>query len=130
VERWRQTLQLELLNVAGAFASAEAAQAAVDVWREEYNHRRPHQSLDMARPAGKFRPSPDADDGLELWAPPDLQPVTAPAAGSADAPAAAEPVQWPDAIEVDRVVPPSGNMSIGPQQFWLGPARTGQQARF
>jgi transposase InsO family protein len=32
----------------GPFASVEDAQAAVDVWREEYNHRRPHQSLDMA----------------------------------------------------------------------------------
>jgi len=39
-------------------------------------------------------------------------------------------VQWPDAVEIDRVVPASGNMSIGPQQFWLGPARTGQQVRF
>jgi len=41
-----------------------------------------------------------------------------------------EPVQWPDAIEIDRVVPPSGNLAIGPQQFWLGPGRTGQQVRF
>jgi len=39
VERWHQTLRLELLNVAGPFASVEDAQAAVDVWREEYNHR-------------------------------------------------------------------------------------------
>ena len=68
VERWHQTLQLELLNDAGPFASIEAAQAAVDGWRQEYNHHRPHQSLDMACPADRFRPSP-ADDGLELWAP-------------------------------------------------------------
>jgi transposase InsO family protein len=72
-ERWHQTLQLELLSVAGPFASVEDAQAAVDVWREEYNHRRPHQSLDMACPAGRFRPTP-ADDGLELWAPPTWSP--------------------------------------------------------
>ena len=50
VERWHQTLQLELLNDAGPFASVEAAQAAVDAWRQEYNHRRPHQALDMACP--------------------------------------------------------------------------------
>ena len=129
VERWHQALQLELLNVAGPFASVEDAQAAVDVWREEYNHRRPHQSLDMACPAGRFRPTP-ADDGLELWAPPDLEPVTAPAASTPDHPVTVEPVQWPDAIEIDRVVPPSGNLAIGPQQFWLGPGRTGQQVRF
>ena len=62
--------------------------------------------------------------------PPDLEPVTTPAPFSPDVPAAAEPARWPDAIEVDRVVPASGNMAIGPQQFWLGPARTGQQVRF
>jgi transposase InsO family protein len=129
VERWHQTLQTELLNDAGPFASVEDAQAAVDAWRQEYNRRRPHQSLDMACPAGRFRPAP-ADDGLELWAPADLEPVTAQAPVSADGPVTAEPVQWPDAIEIDRVIPPSGNMSIGPQQFWLGPARTGQQVRF
>ena len=38
-------------------------------------------------------------------------------------PVAAEAMSWPDAIEVDRVVPPSGNMTIGPQQFWLGTSR-------
>jgi len=26
-------------------------------------------------------------------------------------------VSWPDAIEIDRVVPASGNMAVGPQQF-------------
>jgi len=39
-------------------------------------------------------------------------------------------VSWPDAIEVDRIVPASGNMTVGPQQFWLGTARAGQQVRF
>jgi transposase InsO family protein len=129
VERWHQTLQLELLNGAGPFACVKDAQTAVDAWREEYNRRRPHQSLDMACPADKFRASP-ANDGLELWAPPDLELVTAPAASSPDAPVTAEPVRWPDAIEIDRVVPASGNMSIGPQQFWLGTRRAGEQVRF
>jgi hypothetical protein len=45
-------------------------------------------------------------------------------------PATAEPVSWPDAIEADRVVPASGNMTVGPQQFWLGPARAGQTVTF
>ena len=74
VERWHQTLQVEFLNDAGPFASIEEAQAAVDAWREDYNHRRPHQSLDMAAPADKFCPSP-ACDRLELWAPADLEAV-------------------------------------------------------
>ena len=130
VERWHQTLQTDFLNDAGPFASIEAAQAAVDAWRQEYNTDRPHQSLDMATPAERFRPSAGNDDDLPLWAPADLQPISCPAPGSADTPAAAEPVSWPDAIEVDRVVPASGNMSVGLQQFWLGPARAGQLVTF
>ena len=43
---------------------------------------------------------------------------------------ALEPVSWPDAVEVDRAVPASGNMTTGPQQFWLGTSRTGQTVRF
>jgi transposase InsO family protein len=130
VERWHQTLQTEFLNDAGPFTSIEAAQAAVDAWREEYNHRRPHQSLDMACPADKFQPHPAADDGLQLWAPADLESIVAPGGAPDAAPSATEPASWPDAIEVDRVVPPSGNMTVGPQQFWLGTSRVGQTVSF
>jgi transposase InsO family protein len=131
VERWHQTLQDEFLDDTGPFATLEEAQAAVDQWREEYNHQRPHQSLDMACPADKFRPSAGADDGLALWAPADLETVTtAVVPGPAPAPVIAGSVTWPDAIEIDRVVPASGNMTIGPQQFWLGTSRTGQTVSF
>ena len=126
VERWHQTLQTDFLNEAGPFATIEAAQAAVDAWRQEYNHDRPHQSLDMAVPADKFRPSADPDDCLALWAPADLEPVTAPVT----APEVPGPSSWPDAVEIDRVVPPSGNMTVGPQQFWLGTSRAGQMLGF
>jgi hypothetical protein len=68
----------------------------------------------MACPADKFISSPAERDGLELWAPADLEPVTAPAPGTDVVPPLPEPVSWPDAIEVDRVVPPSGNMTVGP----------------
>jgi len=128
VERWHQSLQTDFLTDAGPFASIEDAQAAVDGWRHEYNHDRPHQSLDMAAPASRFRPRPpDPDDELSLWAPADLEPLTITASPAADdTAAAAEPASWPDAIEVDRVVPPSGNLWVGGQQFWLSPARAGQ----
>jgi len=79
VERWHQTLQTEFLNEAGPFASIADAQAAVDKWREEYNHSRPHQPLGMACPADKFRPAPITADTLRLWAPADLKPGTGPA---------------------------------------------------
>jgi Integrase core domain len=127
VERWHQSLQTDFLTDAGPFATIDAAQAAVDAWRHEYNHDRPHQSLDMATPASRFRPRPpEADDGLSLWAPADLEPLASPPAAPGHAAAAAEPASWPDAVEVDRIVPPSGNMAVGPQQFWLGTARAGQ----
>jgi transposase InsO family protein len=129
VERWHQSLQTDFLADAGPFATIEAAQAAVDAWRHEYNHDRPHQSLGMATPASRFRPRPpEPGDALGLWAPADLEPLTSPPPAAGDTPAAApEPARWPDAIEVDRVVPPSGNMWAGGQQFWLSPARAGQQ---
>jgi len=130
VERWHQTLQNDFLNDAGPFTTVEDAQAAVDAWREEYNRRRPHQSLDMACPAARFRPHPAASDALELWAPADLEAVLAPGLAPDAFVPVPEPVSWPDAIEVDRVVPPSGNMSVGPQQFWLGTGRVGQQVSF
>jgi transposase InsO family protein len=131
VERWHQTLQKEFLDEAGPFASLEAAQAAVDSWRGEYNHDRPHQSLDMAFPAARFRPSAEPADGLPLWVPADLEPVPGLAPEPGDGPPAVpESARWPEAIEVDRIVPASGNMTIGPQQFWLGTARAGQQVTF
>jgi Integrase core domain len=130
VERWHQTVQTEFLGDAGPFCTLEEARAAVDEWREEYNHRRPHQSLDMACPADKFRPSAGADDGLALWAPADLEPVTTAVPGPAAAPVVADPVSWPDAIEIERIVPASENMTIGPQQFWLGTSRIGQSVSF
>ena len=102
----------------------------MDAWREEYNYRRPHQSLDMACPADKFGPSAAADDGLALWAPGDLEPVTTAVPGLTAAPVVAEPVSWPDAIEIERIVPASGNMTIGSQQFWLGTSRIGQSVCF
>jgi hypothetical protein len=34
------------------------------------------------------------------------------------------------AWEIDRPVPPSGNVSVGPQQFWFGPHRAGELLTF
>src|SRR5258708_24712483 len=69
IERLHQSLQLELLDVHGPFASLAALQAALDAWREEYNTDRPHQSLGMAFPASRFVP---ASSPLELRIPAQL----------------------------------------------------------
>src|SRR5258708_2123103 len=84
----------------------------------------------MACPAPKIPPSPLTPDALSLWAPGDLAPATSPPAIGDTVPAVQQPAGWPDAIEIDRVVPPSGNMTVGPQQFWLGTSRTGQTVSF
>ncbi len=157
VERWHQTIQIELLDPHGPFDSLEAAQAAVDAWRTEYNTARPHQSLDMATPAERFVPVPIEQRAvLGLWRPPELAP-TGPRGESVEdldalddqpddpGPPATDPVAAPgasiveqpvathgqalgiDAVEIDRIVPASGNLGICGQQFWLGPARAGRK---
>jgi transposase InsO family protein len=139
IERLHQTLQRELLDVHGPFESIDALQAALDAWRQEYNADRPHQSLGMAFPASRFTP---ASSPLELRIPAQLtagaaQPRPPRPAGDLS-PAVTLPEQpapeaavitgqgW-IAVEVDRVVPPSGNLWIGGQQVWLGPALAGRQ---
>ena len=138
IERLHQTLQRELLDVHGPFASIEALQAALDAWRQEYNTDRPHQSLAMAFPASRFTP---ASSSLELRIPAQL---TAPTTGSRShrqpspgpLPAQSLPAERSHqrhprnglpAVEVDRVVPASGNLQLGGQQVWLGPALSGRR---
>jgi transposase InsO family protein len=138
IERLHQTLQLELLDVHGPFESIEALQTALDAWRAEYNTDRPHQSLGMAFPASRFTP---AASPLELRIPPQLTastpqpqpPQPADLLHELSLPAQAAPTaatitsqDW-IAVEVDRVVPASGNLWIGGQQVWLGPALAGRQ---
>jgi Integrase core domain len=139
IERLHQTLQRELLDVHGPFESIEALQAALDAWRQEYNTDRPHQSLGMAFPASRFTP---ASSLLELRIPaqltagtgqppprpvPNLLSVNSPPAAAAADPVAAKARDGRPALEIDRVVPPSGNLWIGGQQVWLGPALSGRQ---
>jgi len=38
-------------------------QAALDIWRQEFNQIRPHESLGMQRPADVYRPSPRPWEG-------------------------------------------------------------------
>ncbi len=123
IERLHQSLQDELLDVHGPFASLAALQAALDAWRQEYNTGRPHQSLDMAFPASRFAP---AVSPLPLRVPPQLATASAqqpeqPEPSSAGLPAAGQEAPLV-AVEADRVVPPSGNLWVGGQQVWLGPA--------
>jgi hypothetical protein len=132
IERLHQTLQQELLNVHEPFASIEEAQAAVDAWRREYNADPPHQSLAMTFPAKRFTAT-TGSDFLGVRVPAELT-ARAPVA-ACDTPAAGPAAVMPPeargrtgerAVELDRVVPPSGNLWLAGQQIWLGLAMTGR----
>jgi hypothetical protein len=138
IERLHQTLQLELLTPHGPFASIEDPQDALDAWRKDYNTMRPHQSLNMAFPAARF--TAPAADAIGLRIPAELtgqpQPPAATEEPEPQDGAAAPPPPDPGgeagqgkAVELDRVVPPSGNLWIAGQQVWLGPAMTGRTVR-
>jgi transposase InsO family protein len=143
VERFHQTLRRELLNDHGPFTSIEHAQQALDAFVTDYNHTRPHQALNMDRPADRFQPR--HDEQLPLRLPPSLQALPDPAdsqpepeaaeAGTLPEPAVVDPAElvMPAdetdpadlAVQFTRVVPASGNLAVCGQQFWLGTHRAG-----
>ncbi len=60
IERFHLTLQIDCLDELGPFADLAAAQKAVDEFRHDYNHNRPHQAIDVtttatSRPPGSPR---------------------------------------------------------------------------
>jgi transposase InsO family protein len=146
VERFHQTLRRELLDDAGLFTDLDTAQAAIEVFRCEYNTDRPHQSLDMAFPAARFQPATPANgsgadlvrlklpsfltDALGDTTPTPETPVDLATPPIADTPPARPVVYSGGPVEFERVVPPSGNMAVAGQQFWLGPARSGITVTF
>jgi transposase InsO family protein len=142
IERFHGSLRRELTDDAVPFADLPAAQAAVSIWVNEYNTRRPHQAIGMAVPAERFTTARARREQelLPLRLPPmiALAPVPDPPAGAAGPapdehreppPAAARPYAG-GPVEFDRVVPASGNMQVAGKQFWLGPARSGVTVTF
>jgi hypothetical protein len=145
IERFHLTLRRELLDDCGPFTSLEAAQAAMDEFVQAYNTDRPHQGLDSEQPvtpADRFAAIPAAQQELlPVWLPPTLTAAPTPTGGretTAENDGTAEPTTseaagqpWTGGpVELDKVVPPSGNMALAGKQFWLGPARAGQLVRF
>jgi hypothetical protein len=54
IERFHKTLRAEFLD-GKLFAGVEEAQAALDAWVDDYNHRRPHQSIGKVPPFERFQ---------------------------------------------------------------------------
>lgn len=56
-ERFHRSLKAEVLNGRG-FEDLGSVQRAFDRWRTVYNCERPHEALELATPASRYRPSP------------------------------------------------------------------------
>ncbi len=128
IERWHQTLRRELLDVAGPFADLPAAQAAVDAWVHTYNTARPHQALDMAFPASRFRPNPQPEATTVVAVQvPDAEPelLAEPLPAALFVPASAQ------AMEFETVVTASGHVGVLPrvQRVRLGKEHAGHRVR-
>jgi Integrase core domain len=125
------SLQRELLDDCFLFASLAAAQAAIDGFVQQYNTPRPRQSPDMAVPADRFGSAPADAIGLRL--PPSLTyhaEVLPETPARQQVPASLLPLLPQSegidvAVEVDRTVPASGNLTVCGQQFWFGPIHAG-----
>jgi transposase InsO family protein len=57
IERFHRTLKADVFAL-HRFSTFEQVQRAFDAWREVYNFERPHEALDLAAPASRYRPSP------------------------------------------------------------------------
>ena len=56
-ERFHRSMDDEVFAMR-ALANRQEAQQAFNHWRGTYNHERPHQGINMKRPAERYRPSP------------------------------------------------------------------------
>ena len=104
IERFHQSLRREFL-ADRTFASLPTAQSALDAWVTDYNTDRPHQALEMATPAERFR----------------LAPVTAAGVSISVDPAEDHTGQW-----VLRRVASNGYVSVDNQAFSVGNAFKGE----
>jgi transposase InsO family protein len=66
-ERFHRTLTAEVIQ-GRTFASLHSCQSRFDPWRIVYNHERPHEALNMAVPASRYRVSERAfPEVLPTW---------------------------------------------------------------
>ncbi len=104
IERFHQSLRKEFL-ADRTFQSFQAAQQSLDAWVVQYNTQRPHQALDMATPADRFRLTPLAPDAASI-----------PVDSGED-----HPGQW-----ILRRVASNGLVSVDNQMFSVGNAYKAQ----
>ena len=109
IERFHRAIRTEF-RTDRVFASLEAAQAELDAWVVDYNTNRPHQAIEMARPAERFY----RDKGTPVTALRPAEPTsTRPAEGRGDG------------IWVARRASAVGVVCVNWQQVCLGAAAAG-----
>lgn len=112
IERFHKSLRAELLDHVAPFESLEAAQAAIDGWVHAYNHQRPHQALDMAVPASRFRPNGPAREVAVPAPTAQDEQVALPWAEEGIVAPPPLPVPRGAAVEFEARVPASGTLTI------------------
>jgi transposase InsO family protein len=112
IERFHKSLRAELLDHVSPFESIETAQAAIDGWVHGYNHQRPHQALEMAVPASKFRPNGPARQAAEPAPTARDDQVALPWADAGIVAPPPLPVPRSAAVEFEARVPPGGTVTI------------------
>jgi transposase InsO family protein len=112
IERFHKSLRAELLDQVSPFESPEAAQAAIDGWVHAYNHQRPHQALEMAVPASRFRPNGPARKVAVPAPTAQDEQLTLPWADEGIVAPPPLPVPRSAAVEFEARVPPGGDLII------------------
>jgi transposase InsO family protein len=116
IERFHRTLRAEF-DTRRTFASLRVAQQALDEWVGYYNTARPHQALEDATPAERFRGCPE-DPGSGLADPVAPARPVVESAGATDR----EGDGW-----VSRKVGRNGIVCVGWQQVSVGKHRAGSR---
>ncbi len=133
IERFHKSLRRELLDHVGTFADQGTAQAAIDAWVYGYNHKRPHQALQMATPASTFRPTQAKDQTHGVHLP---EPANEPTSTAAELLAPQLPSLLPSprlpvdeshirAVEFEAVISPIGRLCLPNNQQLKFPAALG-----
>jgi transposase InsO family protein len=100
-ERFHLTLSLELLKPRPVWHEPVELAVAAQAWRDEYNHRRPHEALGNEPPASRYTPSPRAYCEL-------LQPIDYPPA------------------DLKRIVQQQGSISFRGREYLVSRAFAGE----
>ena len=157
VESFHGTLRPDFFDVTGPFVTSPRPRTrSMPGWPTTTRSGRTRgwtRTGRSPRPNGSPRSRPSSGELLPLWLPPTLAAVADPSPAGDRGQVSEQDQTGTDIlvmarrrdrgavigapgrmaagpVELDQVVPPSGNMWVAGRQFWLGPARAGLTVRF